>query len=80
MISIRLYGHLSNMTDEKIKSMLKYVKDLWFNKDIDLLSNHDAKLDAACEANFLMGYFLVETMFFLFPKSFYYAVQMALQV
>lgn len=67
------------MTDEKIKSMLKYVKDLWFNKDIDLLSNHDAKIDAACEAIFLMEYFLEETMFFLSLWPSCNAVQMVLQ-
>ena len=32
--------------------MLKYVKDLWFYKSNDLISNHDANLDAVCEFNF----------------------------
>ena len=39
--------------------MLKYVKDLWFHKSNDLISNHDANLEAVCEFNFLNEIFLM---------------------
>ncbi len=37
--------------------MLKYVKDLWFYKSNDLISNHDANLEAVCEFIFLIEFF-----------------------
>ena len=47
------------MGQTKVKSLLRYVKDLKFYKDSDFLSNHFANVMCACAINIRREHFLI---------------------